>query len=97
MSAVDNGTEKDAFLRYTLNAQIGVNGESFSWKLLASKAGIENDYDNIFPVEDADFVAFSYFETISLTSSYNYSNGSVSLNAGYQTTDREYRDNYPSS
>ena len=97
LSAVDNGTEKDAFLRYTLNAQIGVNGESFSWKLLASKAGIENDYDNIFPVEDADFVAFSYFETISLTSSYNYSNGSVSLNAGYQTTDREYRDNYPSS
>ena len=49
LSAVDNGTEKDAFLRYTLNAQIGVNGESFSWKLLASKAGIENDYDNIFP------------------------------------------------
>ena len=95
LSAVDNGSEKDDFLRFSLNAHIGNTGERFSWKLRASRAGIENDYDNIFPIEDADFKALSFFETISLDSSYNYSKGSVSLNAGHQTTDREYIDNYP--
>ena len=97
LSAVSNGSETDHFFRYTLNAQLGSDLENFSWKLLASKAEIENEYDNIFPIEDADFRASSSFETISLATSYNYTKGSISLNAGHQVTERSYQDNYPST
>lgn len=97
LSAVSNGSETDDFFRYTLNAQLGSTTKNFSWKLLASKAEIENEYDNIFPVEDADFLASSSFETVSLAASYNYTKGSISLNAGHQVTERAYQDNYPSA
>ncbi|MEL0300997.1 MAG: TonB-dependent receptor plug domain-containing protein, partial [Flavobacteriaceae bacterium] len=64
MSAVESGTEKDPFARYNINAQLGGNHIQFSWYIQASKAKIENDYDNVFPVEDADFTAVSTFENI---------------------------------
>ena len=95
MSAVESGTEKDPFERYNINAQLGGKHSEFSWYVQASKAKIENDYDNVFPVEDADFNAISTFENIAVNAKYTYGLGDVSLDAGMQNTDREYYDNYP--
>ena len=95
MSAVESGTEKDPFERYNINAQLGGKHSQFSWYVQASKAKIENDYDNVFPVEDADFNAISTFENIAVNAKYTYGLGEVSLDTGMQNTDREYRDNFP--
>ena len=95
MSAVESGTEKDPFERYNINAQLGGKHSEFSWYVQASKAKIENDYDNVFPVEDADFNAISTFENTAVNAKYTYGLGEVSLDAGMQNTDREYYDNYP--
>ena len=97
MSAVANGTEVDPFFRYNINAQLGNKGEKFSWTMLASKAKIENDYDNVFPVEDAEFSGTSDLESFSFNSSFAYAKGEVALNAGLQNTERDYRDNFPTN
>ena len=97
MSAVANGTEVDPFFRYNINAQLGNKGEKFSWTVMASKAKIENDYDNVFPVEDAEFSGTSDLESLSFNSSFAYAKGEVALNAGLQNTERDYRDNFPTS
>ena len=97
MSAVANGTEVDPFFRYNINAQLGNKGEKFSWTVMASKAKIENDYDNVFPVEDAEFSGTSDLESFSFNSSFAYAKGEVALNAGLQNTERDYRDNFPTS
>jgi len=97
MSAVANGTEVDPFFRYNINAQLGNKGEKFSWTVMASKAKIENDYDNVFPVEDAEFSGTSDLESFSFNSSFSYAKGEVALNAGLQNTERDYRDNFPTS
>ena len=97
MSAVANGTEVDPFFRYNINAQLGNKGEKFSWTVLASKAKIENDYDNVFPVEDAEFSGTSDLESFSFNSSFAYAKGEIALNAGLQNTERDYRDNFPTN
>ena len=96
MSAVDAGDETDAFFRYNLNAQLGQKFDQFSWKLMASKAQIKNEYDNIFPIEDAEFLGFSFMEQLAFNAIYRYTKGEVNLDMSKQLTQREYRDNYPS-
>ena len=64
---------------------------------MASKAKIENDYDNVFPVEDAEFSGTSDLESFSLNSAYTYAKGEVAIYAGLQNTARDYRDNFPTS
>ena len=95
MSAVESGTEKDPFARYNINAQLGGKHNQFSWYVQASKAKIENDYDNVFPVEDDDFTAVSTFENIAANIKYTYAKGELSVDTGMQNTDRSYQDNFP--
>ena len=95
MSAVESGTEIDPFSRYNIHAQLGGKHNKFSWYVQASKAKIENDYDNVFPVEDADFTALSTFENIAANVKYTYAKGELSVDTGMQNTDRSYLDNYP--
>ena len=79
MSAVESGTEKDPFARYNINAQLGANHNQLSWYVQASKAKIENDYDNVFPIEDANFTAVSTFENITANIKYTYAKGELSV------------------
>lgn len=97
MSAAKDGIETDPFFRYNLNARVGYKNEKFDIQLLATKAKINSEYDNGFPIEDADFTFLSFLETFTLKSSYRYNNGSINLQAGQQNTEREYRSNFPSS
>lgn len=97
MSSVVSGTETDAFFRYNLNGQVGYENKGLKVKLIASKSQIKSDYDNIFPLSDADFYGFSFLENIAFNSEYSYNKGTLSFQGGMQKTRREYRDNYPST
>lgn len=96
MSAVKSGREVDEFNRLNTSLQLANQGDRFSWNFSVRRSKIVNDYDNIFPIEDADFSSTSLMESYSLTSKYTYNKGELSLIAGGQNTEREYRDNYPS-
>ena len=95
MSAVANGTETDPFDRYNFNAHIGQDKHRFQWRLMASKATINNDYDNTFPLEDADFEAESILEQLAFNADFDYRKGKLSARTGLQTTQRDYRDGFP--
>lgn len=98
MSAVTNGTEVDPFLKYNINAQLGYENKNLSFSFLASKAQIKNEYDSTFPTgEDAAYLGFSFMESLTLKSNYKYAKGSLELQAGHQSANREYRDAYPSA
>ena len=96
MSAV-LGDEKDPFN----NINYGLSFDYKSKSNLEMKGGfdhydIQSDYDNSFPLEDADF-KFTQMNRIYLNPNYNYKDGSISLQLGYQKTDRDFQSSYPST
>ena len=95
MSSVSNGDELDRFNRSNIGVQFGRDGASFDWNLSYNKAHIASDYDNVFPVEDADFVLITDLERFFWSSSYSYSKGSINATFGMQNTDRDFQDSYP--
>ena len=97
MSAVANGDEVDPFQRYNVFAKVGQKTAAYRWSIMARKAEIESEYDNVFPIEDANFTSFSTLTSVGLNAGKEYKNGSLSLMSAYQHTAREYRDNYPSA
>ena len=56
---------------------------------------IQSDYDNSFPLEDADFKLSTQMNRIYLNPNYNYKDGSISLRLGYQKTDRDFQSSFP--
>lgn len=97
LSSVKVGTEVDEFIRSNYGLQLGRNGKSFDWNVTYSKDHIVSDYDNTFPVEDADFVFTTDLERFSWSSTYSHQYGSLQAIVGLQNTDRKYESSYPSS
>ena len=95
MSSVNVGTEGDHFSRTNLGLQFGRDGENFDWNVTYNKDHIVSDYDNVFPVEDADFVLTTDLERFSFSSTYSHQYGSLQAVVGLQNTDRKFEDNYP--
>ena len=95
MSAV-LGDEKDPFN----NLNYGLSFDYKSQSNFAMKGGfdhydIQSDYDNSFPLEDADFKLSTQMNRIYLNPNYNYKDGSISLRLGYQKTDRDFQSSFP--
>ena len=97
LSSVKVGTEVDEFIRSNYGLQLGRNGKSFDWNVTYSKDHIVSDFDNAFPVEDADFVFTTDLERFSWSSTYSHQYGSLQAVVGLQNTDRKYESSYPSS
>lgn len=97
LSSVSKGIETDPFKRSNLGVQFGRIGERFSWNTAFNSDNIVSDYDNVFPVEDADFTLKTRLDRLSLTTSYNYHNGSLQTAFGYQKTKRNFKDSFPRS
>lgn len=97
LSSVKVGTEVDEFARSNFGLQLGRDGKSFDWNMTYSKDHIVSDYDNGFPVEDADFVFTTDLERFSWSSTYSHQYGSIQAVVGLQNTDRKYESSYPSS
>ena len=76
---------------YTNEMFNGKIGSQFNWQLNWSKVDITSDYDNSFPLEDADFEFSTNLNRYGLNTQYKYTNGSLNLNAGLQKNKREYR------
>lgn len=95
MSAVV-GEEADPFNKVNFN--VGLNGKlgsKLDWRLSWNQDDVSADYDNSFPVEQADFSYKTSSNRYALSSKYNYNGGSLNLNAGYQDNKRDFVSSFP--
>lgn len=92
------GTEPDAFSRLDGNVKIGYEFTK-RFKIIASAFynKLDSDYDNGFPIEDADFKFISEQSRFGLASTYTYKNGSVHLNTAFNQIDRSFISDFPSA
>ncbi|MCX2678526.1 TonB-dependent receptor [Galbibacter sp. EGI 63066] len=95
LSAVE-GDESDPFNRINTNINLGYEfSEHFSLKVLGYHDKYKADFDNSFPLQDDDYRSVSEQLRVAVVPKYTYKNGSVSLNAAYNTVDREIFSDFP--
>lgn len=90
MSAVV-GEERDPFNK--TNYCVGLSGQLtpiIIWNLIWNKDAIKAGFDNSFPIEQADYEYTTQLDRFSLNTKYNYTGGSINLNAGYQKNKKEF-------
>ena len=90
------GKEPDPFNKVNFN--VGISGQlipKLKWKLDWNKDEIEADYDNGFPLEQADFYYSTILDRFSLNTHYDYNGGSLNLNTGFQQNKRKFQSTYP--
>ncbi len=96
MSAVANGTERDAFSRTNTNVKIGYKAtDNFSIAVYANHDRFTADFDNSFPIEDALFTSKSKQYRLGITPKYDYTNGSFVINAAYNDIERDIKSSFP--
>jgi vitamin B12 transporter len=89
-------SKPDPFNKFNFN--VGLSGEltpKFNWKLGWNKDEIKADYDNSFPLEQADFYFTTQTNRFVLSTKYNYTGGSLNVNAGYQDNKRDFVSSLP--
>lgn len=95
MSAVV-GPELDPFSHYNMGASIRFQPNAkFNLQTGYDRSSINSDYDNSFPLQDANFKLFTSMNRISVSPNYDYKNGGASLNFGYQKIVRDFQSDYP--
>ena len=90
------GEVPDPFKKVNFNA--GLSGQltpKLKWILAWNRDDIQADYDNSFPIEQAEFKYFTQLNRFSLNSQFDYRGGSINLNAGFQENKREFQSSYP--
>ncbi|MEH6617988.1 TonB-dependent receptor plug domain-containing protein [Maribacter arcticus] len=92
------GTEADALSRIDGNVKIGYKfSKRFNITASAFYNKLNSDYDNGFPIEDADFSFTSEQSRFGLASTYGYEKGSVHVNAAYNQIDRSFISSFPAA
>ena len=92
------GTESDPFNRLNTRVQVGYHfADAFKVKVGASYDDFKADFDNSFPVEDADYYSESRQRRVSISPEYRYGKGEIFLNASYYAIDRKFVSAFPSS
>lgn len=92
------GEESDRFSRVNSNVSVGYKfSETFEARIFGTMDTFKSEYDNSFPISDADFVSKSEQFRFGIAPKYTYANGSVTLNAAYTTIDREFKSIFPSA
>ena len=98
LSAVKNGTERDAFSRINTNVKVGYAiSDNFSIETFANHDKYTADFDNSFPLEDAPFSVKSEQYRVGVSPKYTYTNGSVEFNAAYTSINRDFISNFPNA
>ena len=91
------GNEEDAFSRIDGNVKLGYRfSKKFNISAAAFYNKLKSDFDNGFPVEDADFSFRSEQSRFSLASIYNYKNGSLQFNGAFNQITRSFESSFPS-
>ncbi len=92
------GTEADALSRIDGNVKIGYQvSKRFDITASAFYNKLNSDYDNGFPIEDADFSFTSEQSRFGLASTYGYEKGSVHVNAAFNQIDRSFVSSFPAA
>lgn len=95
MSAVI-GQEVDPFSHINFGGSVTYKSNTkFNLRAGFDRSSINSDYDNSFPLEDADFKLITSMNQFHINSDYNYENGGASLRMGYQKINREFQSDYP--
>jgi len=97
LSAIENGTESDAFNSYNGNLKLGYTfNTNFKLNAYGSFDNYNADFDDSFGMLDADNVSISKQYRIGLSPEFKYNNGSIILNAAYNDVEREIESSFPS-
>ena len=90
------GKEVDPF--YLLNFGTSLRyGSSDKFNLTAGfdRSSIQSDYDNAFPLEDANYILNTNMNRFNISPNLNYENGEISLRLGHQIVDRDFVSDFP--
>lgn len=90
------GEESDAFSRIDGNFKVGYEySKRFKMEASAYYNKLKSDYDNGYPVEDADFHFNSEQSRFGLATTFSYKNGSVHFNSAFNQVTREFISDFP--
>lgn len=97
LSAIDGGTESDAFNSYNGNLKLGYKfNNAFKLNAYGSFDNYKADFDDSFGMMDADNVTLSKQYRLGLSPEFRYNKGSIIVNAVYNDVEREIKSGYPS-
>ncbi len=95
-SAVADGTEHDAFSRTNAIAKIIYKATAnFSIAAFVNHDRFTADFDNSFPIADADFSTTSKQYRVGVSPKLSYTNGSFTANVAYNNIKRDIRSSFP--
>ena len=95
MSAVI-GPEVDPFSLTNFGTSLNYKGKSkFNFNTSFDLSNINSDYDNSFPIEDADFKLITTMDRFHFNPNIQYDNGGASIKFGYQKVKRDFLSDYP--
>ena len=96
LSAISNGTESDAFNAINGNLKLGYQfSNAFKLTIYGSFDKYKAEFDNAFSGIDTDDLSTSKQYRVGVSPEYTYKNGSVTLNAAYNTIERDIYSSYP--
>lgn len=97
LSAIENGTESDAFNSYNGNLKLGYKfNNTFKLNAYGSFDNYKADFDDSFGMMDADNVSLSKQYRLGLSPEFKYNKGSIIVNAAYNDVEREIKSGFPS-
>jgi vitamin B12 transporter len=92
------GNEPDAFSRIDGLLKIGyVFSNKFNLTASAFYNKLDSEFDNGFPVEDAPFSFDGEQSRFSVSSAYQYANGSINFNGAFNQVTRSFQSSFPSA
>tara|TARA_R110002074_G_scaffold161480_4_gene319328 strand:+ start:710 stop:2581 length:1872 start_codon:yes stop_codon:yes gene_type:complete len=92
------GTESDALSRIDGNVKIGYQiSKRFDITASAFYNKMNSDFDNGFPIEDADFSFTSEQSRFGLASKYGYEKGSIHVNTAFNQINRSFISSFPAA
>ncbi|MDG1911666.1 MAG: TonB-dependent receptor [Flavobacteriaceae bacterium] len=95
MSAVV-GPEVDPFSHTNFGASLNFKSQSkFNFNTGFDRSHINSDYDNSFPLEDANFQLLTTMDRFHFNPNFDYKNGGASLKFVYQKVERDFKSDYP--
>jgi len=99
LSAIKSDTENlksDPFSKLNGNIKIGYQlFDNFDLSAYGSYDEYETVYDESFGFIDADYNAFNVQKRVGVSPTFKYNKGDVTVNAAYNTSEREYESTYP--
>ena len=98
ISAIDNGTETDAFNAINGNLKLGYKvSNAFKLLVYGSFDKYSADFDDGFMFADADNVSKTNQHRMGLAPTYKYNKGSITINTAYNSIAREVASSFPSA